>query len=101
MADSESGSGESAGGRPEVISGTARNARAGAVLLADDGRHLYVEGLDSWDADLLGKRLTLTGVVRRGGHYPAGGVDEDGLLVQGMVGTPLVLQLTEPIRRRD
>jgi hypothetical protein len=100
MANSESDLGES-GGRAEVISGTARNAKAGAMLFADDGRQLYVEGIEEWESDLRGKRLTLTGVVRRKGFYPEAGEDEGGELTQGMVGTPLVLQLTEPFKRQD
>jgi hypothetical protein len=101
MTERESGSDEGRPLLPESISGEARNARAGAVLLADDGRELYVRGLDEWDEDVLGTRLTLTGVARREGFYPEAGVDESGQLVQGMVGIPLVLELTEPVQKAE
>lgn len=100
MGERESSPAET-GGRPETISGKAANAKAGAVLLADDGREMYVEGLASWGRERVGKRVTLTGVVQREGFYPEAGVDEHGLEVQGMVGTPLVLRLTEPVEDAD
>jgi hypothetical protein len=96
----ESGMTNNEPGRPEEIAGKAQNAKAGAMLIADDGRELYVDGLDEWDEDVVGARLTLIGVVRRQGFYPEAGIDEGGELIQGMVGTPLVLQLTKPVQKR-
>jgi hypothetical protein len=95
MGERESSPGE-AGGRAETISGKAENAKAGAVLVADDGRELYVEGLSAWGRESIGKRVTLTGIVQRKGIYPEARADADGQEQQGMVGTPLVLRLTEP-----
>lgn len=84
---------------PQTIRGTADNAKAGALLLADDGRVLYVAGMLEWDDDLIGKRVTLTGIVRRQGVAPQ--IREvDGVTLQGMAGTPLVLELTEPYEKK-
>ncbi len=85
-----------AGGQPEVISGIAQNAKAGAVVVDDDGSPTYVEGLGNWPEKLKNQKVTLTGIVRRKGIYPE--VQEIyGEEMQGMVGTPRVIQLTEPL----
>lgn len=83
-------------GEPEVISGTAENAKAGAVLVAGDDSLTYVEGLSRWPENLMNKRVTLTGIVRRRAIFPA--VQEvEGGEMQGMVGIPRVIELTEPL----
>jgi hypothetical protein len=78
--------------KPVSITGTAENAKAGAILSTGDGP-VYVEGLQAWAADDLGKKLTLTGFLRRKQIYPEATPES-----QGMTGTPLVIQLTEPYR---
>ena len=85
---------------PEVISGTAENAKAGAVLVADDGSPTYVEGLSEWPEHLLNKNLSLTGIVKREGFYPQAQQFADGEM-QGMVGVPKVIRLTEPLPEAD
>jgi hypothetical protein len=85
---------------PQVISGTARNAKAGAVLVDDDGSPTYVEGLSEWPEHLFNKRLKLTGIVERKGFYPQAQQHADGEM-QGMVGVPRVIRLTEPLPEAD
>jgi hypothetical protein len=80
---------------PVTITGTAENAKAGAILVTAGDRPVYVEGLRAWPAEDLGKELTLTGFLRRKRIYPEATPER-----QGMVGTPLVLELTEPRRSR-
>src|SRR4026209_666321 len=85
---------------PEAISGTAKNAKAGAVLVADDGNPTYVEGLSEWPDHLKNKRLRLVGVVERKTIFPA--VQEvEGGEIQGMVGVPRVIRLPEPLPESD
>lgn len=99
MTDSDSGE-QATAGQPETISGTARNAKAGAVLEADDGSPTYVEGLSRWPEELEDQRVTLTGIVRRKSIYPE--VQEvDGVEIQGMSGIPRVIKLTEPLPEAD
>lgn len=87
-------------GEPEVISGIAENAKAGAVLVAPDGSPTYVEGLSEWPENLLNKRVTLTGVVQRQSIFPP--VQEvEGGEIQGMVGIPRVITLTKPLPEAD
>jgi len=87
-------------GEPEVISGIAENAKAGAVLVASDGSPTYVEGLSEWPENFLNKRVTLTGVVQRQSIFPP--VQEvEGGEIQGMVGIPRVITLTEPLPEAD
>lgn len=53
-----------AGGAGSVtVVGAARDTKGGAVVVADDGRVLYVDGLDSWPAALGGQRVAVTGRV--------------------------------------
>ncbi len=51
--------------RTTTIVGTARNAKGGAVVLADDGEPVYVEGLDAWSGEVDGRRVRVTGLLRR------------------------------------
>jgi hypothetical protein len=98
MAEDETGPDES--GQVETVTGTARDAKAGAALVADDGRTMYVEGKSSWDEGVSGRRVTLTGVVRRKQIYPQPR-QVGGMTTQGMTGTPLVIRLTEPFEGPD
>jgi hypothetical protein len=85
-------------GTPITIHGTAQNAKAGAVLIVDDGRVVYVQGLPEWEREVLGTELELTGTLRKERIYPD--VDmEGGTPSQGMREAPLVLELSEPYRR--
>lgn len=78
---------------PVTITGTAENAKAGAILVTSGDRPVYIEGLRAWEADVLGTALTLTGFLRRKRIYPDTTPER-----QGMSGTALVLELTEPYR---
>ncbi len=99
MTNEQSGAGD-ANREPEAISGTAKNAKAGAVLVDDDGSPTYVEGLSEWPEHLKNKKLRLVGVVERKTIFPA--VQEvEGGEIQGMVGVPRVIRLTEPLPETD
>jgi len=82
----------------KTVSGKAYNAKAGAVLMIDEDTPVYIEGMDEWDDDMVGKKVKLTGVLRPKQIYPE--VDtEGGIISQGMSGTPMVLQLTKPYKK--
>lgn len=81
-----------------TISGKAENLKAGAVLMIDDNTPVFIEGMNEWDDDLIGKKMKLTGILRRKQIYPQI-KNEGGIISQGMSGTPMVLKLTQPIKR--
>ena len=81
--------------RETTISGKAKNRKAGAVLMIDENTPVFIEGMDEWDDDMIGKTMKLTGVLGRQQIYPEI-KSEDGIISQGMSGTPMVLKLTKP-----
>jgi hypothetical protein len=81
-----------------TVSGKAYNAKAGAVLMIDDDTPVYIEGMEEWDDDLIGKKVKLTGVLRPKQIYPEIH-NEGGIISQGMSGTPMVLKLTQPFKK--
>ena len=84
-------------GESVTVEGTARNAAAGAMLkVAGYGRPIYIDGLDSWDEDLVGCALEVTGVLRardaqvpEGGDEPEHGLDTATFVLDGAEWTPV------------
>lgn len=71
-----------------TVHGVAHDAMAGAVVLDDAGRTLYVEGIHAWPQEVEGKRLIVTGrIVTRQG--PA--CVHDPTPCQGISGSYLVI----------
>lgn len=81
-----------------TISGKAENLKAGAVLMIDENTPVFIEDMDEWDDDMIGKTIKLTGVLRRKQIYPEIKT-EGGIISQGMSGVPMVLRLTEPYKK--
>jgi hypothetical protein len=52
------------------VSGTAQNAKAGALLMTGPEDAILVDGLSSWDQETVGKVVSVTGTVRRVPGYP-------------------------------
>ena len=75
-----------------TISGVARNARMGAVVLTSDRTPVFVLGLEEWDDDLDGEPIQATGTLRRKSLAPDPVVDADGNHSHGIAGTNLVLE---------
>ena len=72
-----------------TLEGRAENAKAGAMVIADDGRAVYVDGLeDGWPADVAKKRVRVTGVLREEKRIPDPGTDP---ITAGAHGTQTVL----------
>jgi hypothetical protein len=72
-----------------TLEGTARNAKAGAVLETSD-KTVSVKGLAAWPADVLGRRLTLKGDLETVPPAPAT-MDPFGNVVQAILTTQYVL----------
>ena len=66
-----------------TVRGTARNARAGAIVQLDDRTPIYVAGLTAWDAGYRDKQVEATGLLRkrppRVPKTPPGGLQSHGL----------------------
>lgn len=54
-----------------TLTGIARDAKLGAILILDDGKALAVEGLEAWPAELHGRRVVVTGVLEERADLPA------------------------------
>jgi len=74
---------------------TARNAKAGAVAITDDGQVIYIKDTPEWDRSQVGKPVTLHGTLRRGSVYP-GTTTDDGQEMQGIDGDQWYLELDKP-----
>jgi hypothetical protein len=47
------------------VSGTAANAKAGALLMIRDDYAILIRGLSEWDEETVGKTVTVAATVRR------------------------------------
>ena len=67
-------------GRVVDVEGVAANAKAGAAVVLDDQSPVYLEGRNAWPAEVVTKRVRVTGTVvkHEGLHDPrASGIQED------------------------
>ena len=72
-------------GSQTTVTGVARNAHAGAVVLTADRTPVYIDGRESWDeTDLDGTKVDVTGVLRRRSIVPKATVEADGAVSHGM-----------------
>lgn len=75
-----------------TIAGAAENAHQGALVTLSDGGVVYVAGLRRWDLRLLGKRVKVTGRLRRHKLAPDPEVGPQAGVTHGMFGSSLVLE---------
>ena len=73
------------------LSGLARNAKGGAVLLVD-GAPLYLAGMQSWPAEAEGKQVAVGGTLVDKQYLPEATRNAKGEVSQGGAGTQLVLE---------
>ena len=74
----------------QVVIGTAKNAKLGAVVDSKDGV-FYVDGLDQWPDDMLDKTVQVTGKVARKALSPSPTVGPNGERSTGAAGSQRVL----------
>lgn len=79
----------SGGGESVTVEGTARDAKAGAVVLNADNEPIFVEGLESWSDEFSGKQVRVTGVLVQKQNFPSATVDASGAVSQGTDGEQL------------
>jgi hypothetical protein len=88
------------------LSGTARDAKGGAVLLIDNSP-LYLAGLGSWPSEVHGKLVAVSGKLVDREYLPQAKRDAKGAISQGAEGSQLVLEapvwklLQEPIQETE
>ena len=88
-------------GQTITLSGIAKEAKAGPVLITNDNNVVYVEGLDSWTPDLINKRVSVMGVLKKEEFISQTMVDDKGGISSGATGDQYVLEMIELIEVTD
>ena len=68
----------------DVLTGTAYNAKGGAILQLEDGRVVYLQGIFAWPAGLEGSNMQARGRLVEKGYLPEATVSPDGAHAQGV-----------------
>lgn len=74
-----------------TMTGTAQNAKGGAVLLVE-GAPYYIPQLDEWPDELLGQEVEVTAIKKVEQFLPEVTVDKDGAISQGALGQQTTLR---------
>ena len=82
-------------GQKIALLGTARNAKAGAVLITTDESVIYIKGLESWSPELVDQQVSVNGVLKKEKLIPDPEIDKNGGISSGATGTQLVLEKAE------
>ena len=52
---------------------------------------IYIRKLSSWEDEVVGKQVSIKGIIQREKYLPDPHVSEDGAISQGAIGTQYVL----------
>ena len=74
------------------ISGTAENARLGAIVMTEDFTSIFLSGINEWDNNVEGKSVVVTGLLRRKLLAPKATVGPNGEISHGVGGDSFVLE---------
>lgn len=74
-----------------TITGTARNGKDGALILTKEDSVYYVYGLESWEASVNGKEISVTGVLNIGSLALDEMKNEKGEWKAGVVGDKKII----------
>ena len=77
--------------RQVTLSGTAYDAKGGAILETDQGRVVYIRGLEAWPSHVVGNRVQVTGFRGDEKLIPDPVVGADGGISQGALGSQSVV----------
>ena len=73
------------------FTGRAENAKGGAVVVLQNQEVIYIRNLSFWDEEVVGKQVSIKGIVRLEKYIPDPKVAEDGAISQGAIGSQYVL----------
>lgn len=73
------------------FAGRAENAKGGAVVVLRNQEVIYIRNLHFWDEEVVGKQVSIKGIVRLEKYIPDPEVAEDGAISQGAIGSQYVL----------
>ena len=79
-------------GQKVNLSGIAKDAKGGAVLITSEGHAIYIKGLDSWPSNILDKSISASGLLKEEKFIPDPRIDENGAISTGAYGKQLVLE---------
>ena len=74
------------------VEGTAQDCKAGAILVLESGEQVYIEDLDYWPDEFIGKKVVAKGTLVRKKFVPDPVIKADGTASQGASGVQLVLE---------
>ena len=74
-----------------TISGTAYNAKGGALIITENDETYYIGGLDFWEDSLLEKTVEVTGFIQTENFKEEDIKDDKGAWKQGMIGEKLTI----------
>ena len=73
------------------FTGRAEDAKGGAVVVLQNQEVIYIRNLSFWDEEIVGKQVSIKGIVRSEKYIPDPEVAEDGVISQGAIGSQYVL----------
>ena len=82
-------------GQEITLTGFAKVAKGGSVLITQDNNVIYIKGLEFWSPDLINKQLLVRGVLKKEQFIPEATIDEYGGISSGATGKQYVLEMIE------
>ena len=75
-------------GKEITMTGIAVDAKAGACIQLKNGI-VYIKKWERWESELLGKQISVTGLLKEEKFIPKTNMDENGAITQGVEGDQL------------
>jgi hypothetical protein len=75
-----------------TVIGTARNGKGNALIMTKDGVVYYMDGLDFWNAAVVGKEISVTGILAVETLSEEDLKNEDGEWKQGVLGDRKIIR---------
>jgi len=82
-------------GQKVSLSGIAKDAKGGAVIITPEGYVIYVKGLEFWPSDYLDKSISVSGLLKKEKFIPDPIIEENGAVSTGAYGDQLILENAE------
>ena len=75
-----------------TITGKAFDSKAGALLVTEENESIYIDQLDYWPDDCIGKTISVTGIIVKTDAIPKAGKPTDKLTKQGAEGEQTIIK---------